>query len=156
MVLGFTAGRPDATAIAIDPSPLAFPILQRNAGFNAPDQTVDEDENIKIVPVRPIDDVCAEFQYVPDLIKIDVEGCELQCLKGLQNTLRNHRPPFILETHPHMIRPMGYTERDITDLVLDLSYDFYTLDGQKVDRQFVEDQVNTAWYVCHAKEIGYK
>lgn len=180
--LGFIAGRPDATAIAIDPSLMAFPVLQRNAELNAPDrirclqiaagdqegvlrmrtnwhhlevipdQSAAESQNIKIVPVRPIDAVCEELSYTPDLIKVDVEGFELQAIQGLSRTLRRHRPPMMLEVHPDLIRSMNYTERDIVDLVESLDYRFYDMAGKPLDRSFVQDQINTSWYVCHPRE----
>lgn len=35
----------------------------------------------------------------PHLVKIDVEGCELDVLTGAARTLREHRPQLIVETH---------------------------------------------------------
>ena len=83
--LAFTCNRPNVKAIALDPSPLAFPILQHNSSLNPTfnitplqvaagekpgelrmklnwhhlevisDQTLEETDEIKIVPVRDLD-----------------------------------------------------------------------------------------------------
>jgi FkbM family methyltransferase len=48
------------------------------------------------VEVEPIDGSLPE-DLVPRLIKIDVEGAELEVLEGAVNTLRRHRPVVIFE-----------------------------------------------------------
>ena len=51
-------------------------------------------------PVTPttIDQLTHDFQP-PTLIKIDVEGLELEVLRGAQATLREHRPTLVIEAH---------------------------------------------------------
>jgi len=41
----------------------------------------------------------ALFNYIPGLIKIDVEGSELRVLRGCQNILRKGNPKIIIELH---------------------------------------------------------
>ena len=45
-----------------------------------------------------IDDLTHEFRP-PALIKIDVEGLELEVLRGAADTLREHRPTVVIEAH---------------------------------------------------------
>ncbi len=51
-------------------------------------------------PVTPttIDQLTHDFQP-PTLIKIDVEGLELEVLRGAQATIRKHRPTLVIEAH---------------------------------------------------------
>lgn len=53
-------------------------------------------------------DTVAESIGPPDLVKIDVDGAEVEVLEGLQGTLREHRPVLMLEVH---LRPEPYDER---------------------------------------------
>jgi Methyltransferase FkbM domain len=49
-----------------------------------------------------IDDVAKETG-APDFIKVDVDGGELDVLTGGENTLREHRPHLVVETHTHQL-----------------------------------------------------
>jgi FkbM family methyltransferase len=53
------------------------------------------------VPVMAItlDTFLAHYSIVPTLIKIDVEGAEVDVLKGALKTLAAHRPTLLLSTH---------------------------------------------------------
>ncbi len=56
---------------------------------------------------------------VPDVIKIDVEGAELDVLRGAENTLRKSRPRLLLATHD--VHVAGITEACI-DYLAALDY----------------------------------
>jgi FkbM family methyltransferase len=45
-----------------------------------------------------------EFKLSPDLLKLDVEGFEIEVLKGAANTIEKHRPRVIMETHSVKLR----------------------------------------------------
>jgi FkbM family methyltransferase len=50
------------------------------------------------VGVIALDDYVAAAR-VPTLVKVDVEGAEVDVLRGAQATIRSHRPAFIVSTH---------------------------------------------------------
>jgi FkbM family methyltransferase len=68
------------------------------------------------VQVAALDDFAERYGVVPGLIKIDVEGAELDVLKGAAGILRSRRPPVLLSTHGdgpkgaclEYLRSMGY------------------------------------------------
>lgn len=52
------------------------------------------------VQVRSLDEMVESGELpIPTFIKIDVEGAELQVLKGAERLLRRHRPTLVLSTH---------------------------------------------------------
>lgn len=67
------------------------------------------------VPVTSIDDFCAREGLVPDVLKLDVEGAELEALRGARRTIargRDHLQIF-MELHPSLWNQMGVTRGDI-------------------------------------------
>jgi FkbM family methyltransferase len=175
--LAFCHGHPESRVLAIEPSPLAFPILVdnvlRNPSFGidgvqiaggereqtlrmrtnwhhleaVPDGVSEQTAGLARVVCRPLDDVCEDHQFVPDLIKIDVEGFELQCLKGLVQTLLDRRPVVLLEIHPDLINSLGYCQADIIAFVDQVNYHFESLSETRLDPSIVEDQIHTNWVI---------
>jgi FkbM family methyltransferase len=55
------------------------------------------------VQARTLDDIVREHHVVPTHIKIDVEGAELNVLRGGQSTLAHARPTIFLSTHGQQV-----------------------------------------------------
>jgi FkbM family methyltransferase len=70
-------------------------------------------------------DAEAEVQALPsiDFIKIDVEGGELDVLKGATDTIRLHRPLIYCELYEKWATSFGYTPGDLLGYVRSLGYD---------------------------------
>ena len=51
------------------------------------------------VPSRSLDDYLSDVKRTPALLKIDVEGAELEVLQGARHTLGSSRPVLLLEIH---------------------------------------------------------
>jgi hypothetical protein len=51
------------------------------------------------IDVTAIDAELASGRGAPDVVKIDVEGAEVQVLEGMRETLERHRPALICEVH---------------------------------------------------------
>lgn len=62
-----------------------------------------------------------------DLIKIDIEGSELPCLRGAEQTLRRFLPALIVEVQDVSAAAAGYQARDILDFLSSLSYEFHCI-----------------------------
>src|SRR6266496_4803139 len=125
--LTFCALRSDGRVVAIDPSPIAFEILEKNLKLNSFSQAQarkiacgaksgevrmkpnwhhlqairDEDNDVDAVavPMLSIDQICEEENMVPELLKIGVEGFELPVLQGGEHVLQTAKLLF-LEIHP--------------------------------------------------------
>lgn len=53
----------------------------------------------RIVKLLTVDKICENTNFIPDLIKIDVEGAELLVLKGIKEILKKSRPKLFIEVH---------------------------------------------------------
>jgi hypothetical protein len=80
----------------------------------------DADEVVVEIPVT-IDtiDRCVPAGATIDLIKIDVEGAELQVFRGAQRVLRECRPTLLFEHAPYTSAVYGTTSSDLYGLLVD-------------------------------------
>lgn len=81
-----------------------------------------------------IDSIVAEYSLNPSLIKIDVEGAELDTLRGGLKTFRQYKPVLILGLHPAFIRQKGDSLEAIWDLLKDQQYEM-EMEGNKLTKQ---------------------
>jgi len=56
------------------------------------------------VSINRLDD----YNLKPNLIKFDIEGCELKALRGAEETIRRHRPKLILEMNWVALQRQGF------------------------------------------------
>lgn len=87
---------------------LAMSALTTHNSFWPPDDTVE----VISVPVRPLDTLLAPDRRV-DVVKIDVEGAELQVWRGMQRILaQNPNIAVVLEFGPEHLRRTGVSVKD--------------------------------------------
>jgi FkbM family methyltransferase len=97
-------------------------------------------EVVAEVPVMPLDDVVASRELVlePRLqaVKIDVEGAEVLCLRGMRATLADQRPRLIVvETIESHLRRAGFELADIDGELAPLGYE-----------RLVQDPATGLWF----------
>lgn len=80
------------------------------------------------VPIRTMDGIIQELGLIPNLLKIDVEGFELEVLKGAKNLLHNHKPKIIMEIHPLQLTLSGGSEKELFDILSNCNYTWTTID----------------------------
>lgn len=66
------------------------------------------------VRAQTLDSIVDRTAFVPDLVKIDVEGAEREVLAGANATVARHRPRFLVEMHSSSDLTM---ERNTTDVL---------------------------------------
>jgi len=70
------------------------------------------------VRARPLDGIVKEARLDRvDVIKIDVEGAELEVLKGAARTLDEYRPVLIIELVPDQLKSMGASVDQVTQFL---------------------------------------
>ena len=79
--------------------------------------------NVVVVPAVTIDTVMARAALRPHVIKIDVEGAELDVLRGAHDTLMACQPTILLSVHSDSLRA-GCVEH-----LRSYAYDLVPLDG---------------------------
>ena len=75
------------------------------------------------VKLMTIDSITSTYSLQPSLIKIDVEGAELDALKGGIETFKRFKPVLILGLHPEFIKIKGDSLEAIWDLLRQNQYE---------------------------------
>ena len=110
-LIGARAVGSTGLVVAIEPDPANAAEIEAQAALNGFDHITvvrkaavaarsEHSSQIDGAAVTPttIDNLSHEFRP-PTLIKIDVEGLELEVLRGATSTLRQHRPTLVVEAH---------------------------------------------------------
>jgi len=90
---------------------------------------------------RSLDSICADLNLKNFVIKIDVEGAELDVLKGAKKILETHKPELILATHECHVKGV---EIDCLDFLHALGYVCEPMEEEK----FIPGQQD---YLCRYK-----
>lgn len=174
--LAFLTANPDASVIAIDPSPSADRIRKVNTQLNGFDENLlsvvtacgscpgsvrmrhnwhhmeainDEDacDNFVEVPVETLDSICASHAFRPEIVKIDVEGFELEVLRGSEGILSTARLLF-LEVHPELLEHLKASQSDIHNWLSIRGWKVQTPEGERLSLHSFADRIHTFWTVC--------
>ena len=79
------------------------------------------------VSVTTLDTACEQYA-VPDFIKIDIEGAEVDALRGAQRLLAETRPTWLIELHG------AECTRGAEQILRGAGYGFYGVDGRRLGK----------------------
>lgn len=84
-------------------------------------------------PQVSLDGFCAARTAAPEIIKIDVEGAEIDVLRGARDVIMRHKPLIFLSIHPREIGLMGQRVEELVTVIAELGYALSDIAGQRVD-----------------------
>ena len=80
-----------------------------------------------------LDNILASKNYPVSLIKIDVQGHELDVLKSGKKTITKHKPVIYFEFAPYLYKEFGYSPKILINFIKSqLNYNFYDENLKKV------------------------
>ena len=79
-------------------------------------------------PSVSLDRFCADANIKPDVIKMDVEGAELQVLRGARQVMSDHPMSIICEVHPVQMESCGGSVSEFEALIESVGYRLQPLD----------------------------
>ena len=80
-----------------------------------------------------------DLDFVPDYVKIDVEGAEMDVLQGMENTLKENQVKIVLELHPDdHLSLFNTSQKEVVDYLYELGYrlDSHSEEDHHFSQQF--------------------
>ncbi len=109
----------------------------------------DEGEAREIkIPVKPLDTI--ETALV-DLIKIDVEGFELNVISGAHGLVTQHRPTIMAELLRKWMKPFGHSPQMFLDKLVSLNYRCFAINtGHLIEIEEIDEEtIETNFLFIH-------
>jgi len=123
--------------------------FQPTAGSSAHSRVVTTATKTTIeVEMICLDDYALRHSGAPCLVKIDVEGHELQVLEGGRGLLERHRPIIVLEAIPSHLERNGTAYAEIYELLEDIGYELYDLTPRGLRPSLVEGPSTNVLALC--------
>jgi len=101
-----------------------------SATLNLPTEDTEDDFQKIQIETTTLDHYFFEENIFPNLIKIDVEGHELEVLKGGENLLTHHSPKLILECEQRHLQ--DHSIQDVFDFLQSKNYQGFFVLGKKM------------------------
>jgi FkbM family methyltransferase len=116
-------------ALSDTPSTAKFCRFRNLDGFSGLVRRPEIHDDFDMIDVRVarLDDEIGN--YAPSLIKVDVEGAEVNVLLGARNTLNEHHPAIIFEHQSKAAALYQHSSSELWELLADLDYRIFNLTG---------------------------
>jgi FkbM family methyltransferase len=93
------------------------------------------------VPQVSLDHYCEQAGLSPEVIKIDVEGAEIDVLRGARKILNAARPLVFLSVHPRQIRSARRSLDELNAVIAEVGYECRHIDGSAVSAYALREYV---------------
>jgi FkbM family methyltransferase len=101
--------------------------LGQNSAMGHLSENGDSAENLVYVPTITLDEITEKMNLMPDVMKIDVEGAEMEVFAGATKVLSEAKPTIFLSTHSPELR------RDCLDFLRKCGYEVKSMFAEGVD-----------------------
>jgi len=68
-----------------------------------------------------------------DFMKLDVEGAEMNILRGMRETIEKDRPEILVELHPSQLKNFGFVPSDMLEFLTGFGYQIDPVDRPHID-----------------------
>ena len=86
------------------------------------DAVVGRKARVEQVPQASLDTLVRKHSLKPGFIKIDIEGFEMEALRGAEWTLRTHHPVILSELSDPLLRRNGSSSRQVVEFLEKIGY----------------------------------
>jgi FkbM family methyltransferase len=119
-------------ALSDQPGKLYFEI-PKNRNYGSISMAKEASSNAQEVQAITLDEFVAVNKIEKiDLIKIDVEGFEVNVLKGASNTIHQHRPILYIEVVDSYLTSKGSSAKELLDMIRQHNYKIQNADTLEV------------------------
>ena len=133
-----------------------IPQLTGSGGGSLIDLHTDEGPSKQVqVVLRRLDELDVDITKGVDLVKIDIEGAELEFLKGGAKTISDSKPVIICELLRKWMKPFNSHPQDFLSFLLNLDYSCYEFMGSGIQKitEINEDTVGNNFIFVHKSDI---
>ncbi len=138
---------------------IKIPLKSTPSPFFSIAKSGQESDSIEVETIS-LDEFYSKKDYKPDVVKIDVEGAEMQVLQGMKNLLVTRDLVLFIELHGNVLPEFGSSSKEVINFLIDKGYllyefenphDPYPLPPRKIEKDTQIDY-NTVLYV-NKKEL---
>ena len=98
--------------------------------------------NLEKIEQTTIDFFCKDKKIIPEIIKIDAEGAEIDILNGSITVLKSYHPIIFLSVHPKILSYKKQTTEELFDLLKSFNYKIFDKNNLETDKFFLDE------YIC--------
>jgi FkbM family methyltransferase len=111
--------------------------LSPSRSINATEKSKDS----RAVAITTLDEIVRSRRFVPDVVKIDVEGFEARVLAGASETISRFKPVLVIEIHPKQLYAIGHDPSMISRFLRDRDYVMFAFDDHRAKDFSVQTEI---------------
>lgn len=115
----------------------------------------EEEVTSDILPMLRFDDLSGVNIRKNPVVKIDVEGAELNVIKGMTGLLQQHNPIIICEVLHSHLEPMQQRAEELSAYLKGIGYRMYSIDHSSITFRPVEKFIMKRWGENSIRECDY-